>query len=89
MDTLSNVYIREGGNLLSGARLTPRTFPSQFKNGVSVENAPQELGDTRQQEQIKQWFVLRVAYHHEQAAKDWLEELALTLTLPCMMLRRR
>ena len=77
MDTLSNVYIREGGNLLSGARLTPRTFPSQFKNGVSVENAPQELGDTRQQEQIKQWFVLRVVYHHEQAANDWLEELGI------------
>lgn len=77
MDTLSNVYIREGGNLLSGARLTPRTFPSQYKNGVSVENAPQELGDTRQQEQINQWFVLRVAYHHEQAAKDWLEELGI------------
>lgn len=75
MDTLSNVYSREGGSLLSNARLIPRTFPSQFKNGVSVKNAPQEPSDTRQQEQIKQWFVLRVAYHHEQAAKDWLEEL--------------
>ena len=61
MDTLSNVYSREGGNLPSCARLAPRTFPSQYKNVVSVENAPQELGDTRQQEQIKQWFILRVA----------------------------
>lgn len=44
---------------------------------MSLENAPQELGDTRQQEQIKQWFVLRVVYHHEQAANDWLEELGI------------
>ena len=77
MDTLSNVYSREGSNLPSCARLAPRTFPSQYKNGVSVENAPQESDGIAQQEQSKQWFVLRVAYHHEQAAKDWLEELGI------------
>lgn len=82
MDTLSNVYSREGGNLPSCARLASRTFPSQFKNGVSVEDAPQKPSDTRQQEQIKQWFVLRVAYHHEQAAKDWLTAMDIETYLP-------
>lgn len=77
MDTLSNVYIREGGNLLSGARLTPRTFSCQSKTGVSVENAPLTAEDNCEQEQQKQWFVLRVAYHHEQEVKDWLEELGI------------
>lgn len=82
MDTLSNVYIREGGNLLSGARLTPRTFSCQSKTGVSVENTPQESDDIAQQGQSKQWFVLRVAYHHEQAAKDWLTEVGIASYLP-------
>ena len=77
MDTLSNVYSREGGNLPSCARLAPLTFSCQSKTGVSVENAPQESDGIAQQEQSKQWFVLRVAYHHEQAAKDWLEELGI------------
>ena len=35
MDTLSNVYSREGGSLLSSARLTPRTISSQDKTRVS------------------------------------------------------
>lgn len=82
MDTLSNVYSREGGSLLSSAWLTPRTFSCQSKTGVSVENTPQESDDIAQQGQSKQWFVLRVAYHHEQAAKDWLTEVGIASYLP-------
>lgn len=82
MDTLSNVYSREGGNLPSCARLAPRTFSCQSKTGVSVENAPQESDGIAQQGQSKQWFVLRVAYHHEQAAKDWLTEVGIASYLP-------
>ena len=82
MDTLSNVYSREGGNLLSSARLIPRTTSSQDKPGVSVENAPLTAEDNCEQEQQKQWFVLRVAYHHEQVAKDWLAEVGIDSYLP-------
>lgn len=82
MDTLSNVYSREGGNLLSSARLIPCTISCQNKTGVSVENAQQNSEDTSQQKQMKQWFVLRVAYHHEQIAKDWLAEVGITSYLP-------
>ena len=39
MDTLSNVYSREGGNNLYSARLILRTTSSQDRTGVSVENA--------------------------------------------------
>ena len=28
------------------------------------------------------WFVLRVAYHHEQVAKDWLTEVGIDSYLP-------
>lgn len=82
MDTLSNVYSREGGNLLSSARLIPCTISCQNKTGVSVENAQQNSEDTSQQKQMKQWFVLRVAYHHEQIAKDWLAKVGITSYLP-------
>lgn len=82
MDTLSNVYSREGGSLLSSARLIPRTTSSQDKPGVSVENAPLTAEDNCEQEQQKQWFVLRVAYHHEQVAKDWLTEVGIDSYLP-------
>lgn len=82
MDTLSNVYSREGGNLPSCARLAPRTFSCQSKTGVSVKNAQQESDGIAQQGQSKQWFVLRVAYHHEQAAKDWLTEVGIASYLP-------
>lgn len=53
MDTLSNVYSREGGSLLSSARLIPRTTSSQDKPGVSVENAPLTAEDNCEQEQQK------------------------------------
>lgn len=82
MDTLSNVYSREGGSLLSSARLIPRTTSIQDKPGVSVENAPLTAEDNCEQEQQKQWFVLRVAYHHEQVAKDWLTEVGIDSYLP-------
>ena len=82
MDTLSNVYSREGGSLLSSARLIPCTISCQNKTGVSVENAQQNSEDTSQQKQMKQWFVLRVAYHHEQIAKGWLAEVGITSYLP-------
>ena len=77
MDTLSNVYSREDGNLLSSVGLTSCTSPNQYETGVSVENAPLTAEDNCEQEQQIQWFVLRVAYHHEQEAKDWLEELGI------------
>ena len=79
---LSNVYSREDGNLLSNVRLIPRTNSSQYKTGVSVKNAPQKSASNSQQEQSKQWLVLRVAYHHEQVTKDWLTELGFETYLP-------
>ena len=82
MDTLSNVYSREGGNLLSSVRLIPCTTSNQDKIGVPVENAPQELKNNAQQEQTKQWFVRRVAYHHEQVTKDWLIKLGIDTYFP-------
>lgn len=82
MDTLSNVYSREGGNILSSARLAPRTLSNHHEVGVSVENAPQKSEDNVKQTQTKQWFVLRVAYHHEQVAKDWLAEMDIKTYLP-------
>ncbi len=82
MDTLSNVYSLEGDNLPSRARLIPRTFSCQNKTGVSVENVLQKTEDNALQEQSKQWFVLRVAYRHEQAAKDWLTTMEIETYLP-------
>ncbi len=81
MDTLTNVYSREGDSFLSSARLTTRTIARQNKMGVSVENALQEP-EIKAQPKTKQWFVLRVAYHHEQVAKDWLAELGFDSYIP-------
>ena len=49
MDTLFNVYSREGGSLLSNARLIPRMTSSQDKPGVSVENDPLTACDNCEQ----------------------------------------
>jgi len=49
---------------------------------VSVENAPVEPKDKPQKEQSKQWFVLRVAYHHEVVANEWLISVGIKTYLP-------
>ena len=74
MDTLSNVYSREGGNLLSSARLIPCTISCQNKTGVSVENAQQNSEDTSQQKQMKQWFVLRKDLKQQEQQKTNVKE---------------
>lgn len=73
MDSLTNEDNRRGGNLTPSARLTSCTFSSTIATGVSVGNAPDETVC---------WYVLRVSYHREQKANDWLQDQGIETYLP-------
>lgn len=73
MDTLINVDNRRGGSFSSSARSFSCTLSSTTGTGVSVENVPEETVC---------WYVLRVSYHQELKANEWLQDKNVETYLP-------
>lgn len=73
MDTLINVDNRRGGNYTPSAGSISCTLSNTIATGVSVENAPKER---------IYWYVLRVSYHREQKANEWLQSQGIETYLP-------
>lgn len=79
MDTLPNVDNRWSGNLSPCARINTCTISSKTISGVSVENAPNEKA---------YWYVLRVSYHREQKAYEWLTSQGIEVYLPLHFVKK-
>ena len=82
MSALSNAKKRRGVTNPPTIGLTPNVIPeaSGSDTGVSVRNVhpptPPEHGEE------KKWFVLRITYHREQKAKDFLDDNGIENYLP-------
>ena len=79
MDTLPNVDNRRSGNLSPCARINTCTISSKTISGVSVENASNENAH---------WYVLRVSYHREQKAYEWLTSQGMEVYLPLHFVKK-
>ncbi len=80
MDTLPNVDNRRSGNLSPSARVNTCMLSKKNISGVSVENALNENA---------YWYVLRVSYHREQRAVEWLTSQGVETYLPLHFVKKK
>lgn len=73
MSALSNAHTQEGGKPPLCVGVNSNAPPEKIKKGVSVKYA---------HDPNKKWHVLRVTYHREQKAFDYLLSMGLQVYMP-------